>query len=141
MQKTRIALMIAGALLTSSAQAAECPKVQPIEGGEIAPCGGLLVPPQKATEAITCLRADLPECEARAKSKAAQSAAEIYRLRTVLEAEQARSERLSGLLDTAAVSPQTRSTWIETATWTTGGVVVGIVIGILAASRAEAISF
>lgn len=141
MQKTRIALMIAGALLTSSAQAAECPKVQPIEGGEIAPCGGLLVPPQKATEAITCLRADLPACEARAKSKAAQSAAEIYRLRTVLEAEQARSERLSGLLDTAAVSPQTRSTWITTATWTTGGVVVGIVIGILAASRAEAISF
>ena len=141
MQKTRIALMIAGALLTSSAQAAECPKVQPIEGGEIAPCGGLLVPHQKATEAITCLRADLPECEARAKSKAAQSAAEIYRLRTVLEAEQARSERLSGLLDTAAVSPQTRSTWITTATWTTGGVVVGIVIGILAASRAEAINF
>ena len=139
--KSEIAIMIAGAMLTSSARAADCPKVIPVEAGQVVECGGLLVPPEKATEAITCLRADLPACEARAKSKAAQDAAELYRLRTVLEAEQARSERLSVLLDTSPPAPQTRSAWITTATWTTGGIAVGIVLGILAASRVEAISF
>lgn len=139
--KSEIAIMIAGAMLTSSARAADCPKVIPVEAGQVVECGGLLVPPAKATEAITCLRADLPACEARAKSKAAQDAAELYRLKTVLEAEQARSARLSGLLDTKPPAPHTRSTWIETATWTAGGIAVGIVLGILAASRVEAISF
>lgn len=139
--KARILIMIAGAMLTSSARAADCQKVIPVEAGQVVTCGGLLVPPAKATEAITCLRADLPACEAMAKSKAAQDAAKIYRLQAVLEAEQARSVRLSGLLDTPAPPAQTGSTWIKTATWTAGGVVIGVVLGILAATRAEAISF
>jgi len=140
--KGLIAIMIAGAQLASvQARADVCDVAAALEAGAPAPCSGLLVPQVDAVIALRCMSEDLPACQADGRLRAAELAAELARVSTTLEAERTKADRIASALDMAAPVAQGGSTWTRTAIWGGTALLVGVVIGALAASRVEAIGF
>ena len=119
------ALVVVLVLLPWRAIAATCSEAVPVEEGLVAPCSGLLVPPDEATQAIECLRLRLPECRSRGELDRARLSADLEAQRKIAEIERSRAEVLSRELDKAARTIDPPPLWKHPAIWGSVGLVVG----------------
>lgn len=104
---------VAVALFVAGAQAATPPRPEPCASARsvTTPCVGLLVPHDQARAALTCLRADLPECVEQAALHAQDLAAELMAAKADARNQRKRADALSALLDAAVTPPAPAPEW------------------------------
>jgi hypothetical protein len=96
-----------------------CKRTQVLQAGKPAPCSGLLFAVDHARQALTCVRSELPQCQADRSLELAKAIAERDSLALQLEA-----------FKQVAQTAEPPSVWPKVLTGISG-VAVGVVIGAL----------